>query len=84
MKLKTSQNKVVSQYCLIRLLINTNHAAGASRRQVQHFTKLSKNVNVLKFHDRIWNHYEKYIQMSPNMPGIGSLICEIDINNSEI
>ena len=32
----------------------------------------------------IWNHHEKYIQKSTNMPGIGSLIREIDVNKSEI
>jgi len=32
----------------------------------------------------IWNPYEKCIQKSPNMPGIGSLIREIDVTISEI
>ena len=31
----------------------------------------------------IWNPYEKCIQKSPNMPGIGSLIREIDVKISE-
>ena len=37
----------------------------------------------MEFHGHIWNHHEKRIQQSTNMPGIGSLICEIDIKMSE-
>ena len=48
------------------------------------FTNLVKNVNFLEFGDYIWNPYEKCIQKSPNMPCIGSLIREIDVNISEI
>ena len=36
-----------------------------------------KNVNILEFGDYIWNHSEKYIEISTNMPGIGLEICEI-------
>ena len=43
-----------------------------------------KNYNILEFHDHIWNHHEKYIQKNANMPGIGSLIREIDVKMSEI
>ena len=39
-----------------------------------------KNVNILEFHDHIWNHHEKCIQKSTNMPIIGSLIREIDVH----
>ena len=38
-----------------------------------------KNVNILEFHYHIWNHREKCIQMSTEMPGIGSLIREITV-----
>ena len=55
--------------------------AGVSRRQVQGF---HQNFIFLEFHDHIWNHHEKYIQKSTNMSGIGSLIREIDVRNSEI
>ena len=55
-----------------------------SRRQVKHFTRVSKNINILEFHGHIWNHHEKYIQMSTNMLGIGSLFREIDVKISEI
>ena len=39
--------------------------------------KTPQNVNILEFHDHIWNHNERYIRT--NMPGIGSLIREIYI-----
>ena len=32
-----------------------------------------KNIKILEFSDYIWNHHEKCIQISTNMPGIGSL-----------
>ena len=38
-----------------------------------------KNVNILEFHDHIWNHYEKYIEISTNISVIGSLICKIAV-----
>ena len=60
-------------------VINTYNAAGVSRRQHQNVTNFVKNVNILEFGSYIWNHYEKCIQKSPNMPGIGSLIREIDV-----
>ena len=37
-----------------------------------------KNVNSLEFLDHIWNHHEKYIRKSTNLPGIGSITREID------
>ena len=55
---------------------------GVSRRQDQNVSFV-KNVNILEFGYYIWNHYEKCIQKSPNMPGIGSLNREIDVNISE-
>ena len=64
--------------------INNLHAAGKCRRQVTNLTKFVKNYKIVEFHDHIWNHHEKYIQISPNIPGIGSLICEIDANISEM
>ena len=59
--------------------LNTYNAAGASRRQDQNVTNLVTNVNILELGYYIWNPYEKCIQKSPNMSGIGSLICEIDV-----
>ena len=69
---------------LYHTAINTYNAAGVSRRQDQNVTHFVKNVNILEFGYYIWNLYEKCIQKSPNMPGIGSLICETDVNISEI
>ena len=59
--------------------LNAFHVAGACRRQVKIVTNFVKNVKIVGFHDHIWNHHEKCIQISTNMPGIGSLIREIDV-----
>ena len=69
---------------LLSAFLNAFHAAGVSRRQEQNVTNFVKNVNILELGYCILNPYEKCIQKSPNMPGIGSLICEIDVNISEI
>ena len=50
----------------------------------QNLTKFVQNVRIVEFYDHIWNHNEKRIQISTNMPGIGSLIPEIDVDISEI
>ena len=55
------------------------HAAGVSRRQLQNVTTFSKMSPFRN--DHIWNRHEKCIQKSTNTPGIGSLICEIDVKN---
>ena len=67
-----------------RWLVNTYNAAGVSRRRDQNITNFVKYVNILEFGYYSWNPYEKYIQKSPNMPGIGSVIRKIDVNISEI
>ena len=64
--------------------LNAYNAAGMSRRQDKNVKNVVTNVNILEFGYFIWNPYEKCIHKSPNMPGIGSLICEIDVNVSEI
>ena len=48
-----------------------------SMRQVKNVTKLVKNVEIVEFHDHIWNHNEKCIQISTNMSSIGLVIPEI-------
>ena len=58
-------------------MLNTYHAAGECRRQVKNITNLVKNVKIVEFHYHIWNHHEKCIQISTNMPGLGLEICEI-------
>ena len=52
-------------------VLNTYNAAGVSRRQDQNVTNFVTNINILEFGYYIWNPYEKCIQKSPNMPGIG-------------
>ena len=64
--------------------LNAFHAAAEWRRQVTKLTKFVKNVDILQVHDHIWNHNEKYIQLSTNMPGIGSVIREIAVTISEM
>ena len=54
--------------CVIQI---SSHAADVSRRHAQDFTKFTKIVKVLEFHDYIWNLHEKCIKISTNMPGIG-------------
>ena len=66
------------------LVVNASHAAGECRRQVKIVTTFVKNVEIVEFHDHIWNHNEKCIQISTNMPAIGSLIREIAVTISEI
>ena len=58
--------------------------ACADDRLVQNFTKFDKNVKIIEFHYRIWNHRGKCIKLSTNMPGIGYLIREIYVKMSEI
>ena len=45
----------------------------------QQINKFVKNVKIVEFHDHIWNKHKKCIQISTNMPGIGSLIREIAV-----
>ena len=63
---------------------NAFHAAAESRRQVKNVTKFVKNVENVEFHDHIWNHNEKCIKISTNMPGIGSFIREIAVEISKM
>ena len=58
-------------------LFNAFHVGGECRRQVKNVTKCFKNIEIVDFHVHIWSHNEKCIQISPNMPGTGSLIREI-------
>ena len=45
----------------------------------RYLTKFAKEYNIIKCHYYIWNG--KCIQISTNMPGIGSLIREIKFKN---
>ena len=44
---------------------------------VKNVTNFVKNVKIVECHDHIWNHHVKYIEISTNMPGIGSVIREL-------
>ena len=66
------------------LSVNAFHAAGECRPQVKNVKNVVTNVEIVEFHDQIRNHNEKCIQISTNMPGIGSLIREIAVEISEI
>ena len=58
-----------------KTIFDIYHTAGMmNRRHVQNVPTFLKNTNSFEFHDHIWNHQEKCIQMSTNMTGIGSLI----------
>ena len=50
---------------------NAFYATGECRRQVKNVTNLFKTVNIVEFHDYIWNHHKKLIQKSTKTPGIG-------------
>ena len=62
----------------------TTGQAWASRRHVQNFTNFVKNVKIMEFHDHIWIHLVKCIQISPNMPEISSLIRKINVKIAKI
>ena len=44
---------------------------------IDKFHKISQNFTILEFRDYIWNHHEKCILMSTNIPSIGSVISQI-------
>ena len=63
-----------------KLTLNMRQAlADDSHKMSQNCQKLP----LLEFHDHIWNHHEKFIQISTNMPGIGLVIPEIPCEMSE-
>ena len=64
--------------------VNAFHAASECRQQVTKLTKFVKNVEIVKVHDHIWNHNEKCIQLSTNMPIIGLVILEITSDMLEL
>ena len=54
----------------------TTQQAGECRRHVQNFKQLQQTIRIVEFHDNFWNHHEKCIQISTNVPRIGLVICE--------
>ena len=61
---------VVSEIATARLKHFPRGRREHCRRQVKNVTKVSTNYKILEFGDYIWNHREKCIQVSTNMPGI--------------
>ena len=45
----------------------------------QEWYKLCKKIKTVEFHDHIWNQHEKYIEISTNMSGMGSVIHELAV-----
>ena len=70
-KIYGRKNKETHFHC------NIWHFARDRREQTTStkYHKIVKNINILEFGDYIWNHHEKCIQISTNMPGIGLDIC---------
>ena len=56
----------------------------SGREQTTGRKQSGQKVNIFEFHKYTWNHHVKFIPISTNMPGIGSLIREMDVNISEI
>ena len=71
---RPNQNFVTYNNVSHYILQNRDHTARMRRRQVKHFPTFLKNIIILEFHDHILNHHEISIQISIDMPGIGSLI----------
>ena len=46
--------------------------------------KMLKNVNILEFHDLIWIHHEKCIELIAHMSSIGLEIPEIAFEISKL
>ena len=64
-------------YKLWAFIMLSTPPAGECKRQVINLTNFVKNVQIVEFHGHIWNHHEKCIQLSTNMPSIGVVIPEI-------
>ena len=62
-------------------MLSTRQASAHDRFKKMH--KIFKNVKILEFNYHIWNHHEKCIQKSTNIPVIGSLFHEIDVKMRE-
>ena len=55
--------------------------ASRRRKKLTHFVT---NVKMMEFHYHIWNRHEKCIEISTNMPGIGSVNREIAVRISKM
>ena len=52
--------------CSDNLMLSTRQARCI--RQVKNVTNFVKNDRIVEFHDHIWNHHSKYIQINTNIP----------------
>ena len=57
-------------------MLSTPQTSADDRSKIEHIWFLKK-IKIVEFHDHIWNHNEKCIQLSTNMPSIGLVIPEI-------
>ena len=74
------QNKhTIYQQVMKKVHVITFHTAGVSRRQVKHFTNVTKMSKFWNLVTMFGITMKNFIQKNTNMPGIGSLIYEIDI-----
>ena len=58
-------------------MLSTRHTSADGRSKIEPFCK--QNVKIVEFHDNIWNHHEKYIQIRTNILSIDLVIHEIGI-----
>ena len=56
---------------LVLTLTKRQASADDMSKMLQTFVN---NVKIVEFHDHIWNHRGKCMQISTNMPGIGLVI----------
>ena len=71
-------------YQYLRFALCTFYLSRSDQTTAPNVHKYFRNINSLEFHEHNWNHHDKCIQKSTNMPGIGSLIREIEVTISEI
>ena len=76
----TTKSRQYRTFC--ECTFNTRRVWADDRSKTSHLFP-PKNINSLEFHDHIWNHHEKCIQISPNRLSIGSLIRKINVKMSE-
>ena len=55
-----------------------------TRQKCNKFGNKCSNCGIVELHDSIWNYNEKCFQISPSMPGIGSVNRKIAVKMSEM
>ena len=64
---------------MLKICFLTLSTRQAAADDIPKFHKMFKNCQIIEFHYLIWNKHEKCIEISTNMPSIGSVIIEIDL-----